>query len=206
MLIFADESWDAWFDFKKHSSLLFTIWIVLFEEHEEAIQCDEAINELRKELKLPENYEFHYTKDSDRIKEAFIKKVAPFNFFYYWLVINKTLLDANNFNMNEPFYKYVCALTFENIKQIIHEATVVIDWSYWKKFENKFQKYLKDRINAWSSYRIKKVKMQDSKKNNLLQLADYIASWIQRWQWSKKENYLKPIKHREIEVQIRPKE
>lgn len=148
MLIFADESWDAWFNFKKHSSILFTIWIVIFEKNDEAIKCDKAINNLREYLELHENYEFHYTKDSDRIKEHFIKTIAPFDFFYYWLVINKTLLDANNFNMNEPFYKYVCSLTFENIKEIIQDATVIIDWTYWKKFEKKFQKYLKDRINA----------------------------------------------------------
>jgi hypothetical protein len=48
--------------------------------------------------------------------------------------------------------------------------------------------------------------MQDSRKNNLLQVADYIASGLQREIGSKKESHLYLVRHREIYVQIRPKE
>ena len=57
---------------------------------------------------------------------------------------------------------------------------VVIDGTYDKEFERTFQKYLKNKFNTSSDFKIKKVKMQDSKKNNLLQLADYIASGLHR--------------------------
>ena len=50
------------------------------------------------------------------------------------------------------------------------------------------------------------MRIQDSKKNNLLQLADYVASGLQREYCSNKESFLRLIRHREMGVEIRPKE
>ncbi len=206
MLIFIDEAWDPWFKFEKHSSKYFTIWMVIFNDNEEAEACDTKIKITRKELNLPDDYEFHYKKDSDRIKKYFFDMVAPYNFFYYWIIINKELLTSENLHIKESFYKYVCSLVFENAKEKINNATVIIDWTYDKDFEQSFQRYLKNKFNTDSDYKIKKVKMQDSRKNNLLQLADYVASWLHREHWWKRDSYLKAIKHREMYVQIWPKE
>ena len=55
---------------------------------------------------------------------------------------------------------------------------------------------------------IKKVKMQRSVGNNLLQLADYVAGVINRSVQARKKfarEYRKIIAHREIYVQIWPK-
>ena len=138
--------------------------MVIFNDNDEAEACDTKIKIIRKELNLPENYEFHYKKDSDRIKKYFFEMIAPYNFFYYWIIINKELLISENLHIKEPFYKYVCSLVFENAKEKINNATVIIDWTYNKDFEQSFQRYLKKKFNVKSDYRIKKVKMQDSKK------------------------------------------
>ena len=206
MLVFIDEAWDPWFKLDNHSSRFFTIWMVIFNDNEEAEACDTRIQLLKKELWLKDDYEFHYKKDSDRIKEYFINEVAPYNFFYYWIIINKELLTSENFHIKESFYKYVCYLVFENAKEKINNATVIIDWTWSKEFQQSFQRYLKNKFNKNLDYKIKKVKMQDSKKNNLLQLADYVASWLHREHWWKRNSYLKAIKHREMYVQIWPKE
>jgi len=206
MLVFIDEAWDTGFQFDKHSSQFFTIWMVVFNEYEEAANCDQRIQLLKKELWLHEGYEFHYKKDSDHIKESFFTAVAPYDFFYYGIVINKTLLSSENFQIQESFYKYVCSLVFENAKEKLNHAIVIIDGSYSKDFEQNFQRYLKKKFNTNSEYKIQKVKMQDSRKNNLLQLADYIASGLNREYIWKRNSFLQIIKHREIHVQFLPKE
>ena len=206
MLIFIDEAGDPGFKFDKHSSPYFTIWMVIFDDNQQAESCDQRISLIRKELSLPEHYEFHYKKDSDRIKQYFLQMLAPYEFFYYGIIINKKLLTSDYLHIKEPFYKYVCSLVFENAKEKINRAMVVIDGTYDKEFERTFQKYLNNKFNTSSDFKIKKVKMQDSKKNNLLQLADYIASGLHREYWGKRESFLRAIKHREIYVQIRPKE
>ena len=179
--------------------------MVLFTDKNDAEACNQRIELVRKELQLRSDYEFHYKKDSDKIKEYFLQSVAPYNFFYYGIVVNKTLLYSDNLQIKESFHKYVSSLVFENAKEKIHDAIVVMDGTYGKDFERSLQSYLKNRFNINGIYKIKKVKSQDSKKNNLLQLADYIASGIHREISSQKSSYMHIIKHREMYVQIRPK-
>ena len=60
MLVFIDESWDSWLKLWKWSSEFFTVWMVVFNDYEEAEKCDKWINELKKELWKAQNYEFHF--------------------------------------------------------------------------------------------------------------------------------------------------
>lgn len=51
MLIFIDESGDPGLKIKQGSSKFFTVGLVVFEDHNEAIACDNRIGLLRKELR-----------------------------------------------------------------------------------------------------------------------------------------------------------
>lgn len=207
MLVLLDESWDTGFKFDKESSKYFSIWMVIFNDNEDAEDCDKRIDLLKKELGKPSNFEFHYAKSSSKIKEAFFNAVAPYNFFYYGIIINKEALYSDWLKIKESFYKYVCSLVFENAKDKIENATIVIDKNWSWKFESQLQTYLKRKFNGDGTKKIKKVKMQDSHKNNLLQLADYIASGINRKKTKpEKEHYMQIIAHREMYVQFWPKE
>jgi hypothetical protein len=127
MLIFLDESGDTGFKFDLESSKYFSIGIVIFNDTEEAEACDIRIEQLKKELEKPSNFEFHYTKNSNAIKEKFFKAISPYAFFYYGIVINKPALYGEGFKNKESFYKYICSLVLENAKDKIENATIVID-------------------------------------------------------------------------------
>jgi hypothetical protein len=98
---------------------------------------------------------------------------------------------------------------FENSKPHLSNTIVVIDGSGDRKFRQQLQNYLKRRINdkADGKQYIKKVKMQDSRSNNLLQLADMVCGAVARCYSGKTdgEQYRKIISHREIFVQFWPK-
>ena len=70
----------------------------------------------------------------------------------------------------------------ENAKPYLNNATVIIDGSGRKDFRRELERYLKKRINqAKGNLRyIEKVKIEDSKKNNLLQVTDMIAGAVGR--------------------------
>jgi len=87
MLVFIDESGDP--GFMPGSSRFFTVVLVLFEEEDEAIACDNRIQLLRRELRLPEDYEFKFSHNSHRVKSAFLQAVAPYGFFYTAVSLNK---------------------------------------------------------------------------------------------------------------------
>ncbi len=86
-------------------------------------------------------------------------------------------------------------------------AIVVIDKSGSLQFKNQLASYLKKKMNTGNNKVIKKVKMQDSEKNNLLQLVDYIAGITNKFvrRDSKAAEYRKIIAHREIRLQIWPR-
>ena len=208
MLVFIDESGDPGLKIEKGSSKFFTVALVIFEDKEEALACDQRIKLLKRELGWEENSEFHFKRNSDKVRRAFLKAVAPYNFFYYGIVINKDpkKLWGEGFRNKTSFYKYTCSLVFQNAKDKLTESIVVIDKSGSLDFRNQLAKYLRRRDEEGKRL-IKKIKMQRSKGNNLLQLADYIAGVINRWVQRKKygEEYKKIISHREIYIQIWPK-
>lgn len=207
MLIFIDESGDPGLRIEKGSSRFFTIALVVFEDNDEAEACDKRIELLKRELGWNSKSEFHFKRNSKKVRETFLKAVSPYNFFYYGIVINKDLkkLWGEGFKDKQSFYKYACSLVFENAKEKLDKAIILIDESGSLEFKRQLGTYLKRRMNTDSKKLIKKVKMQRSTSNNLLQLADYISGVINRSIQKKDKTFRRIISHREIYVQIWPK-
>lgn len=208
-LIFIDESGDPGLKLEHGSSRYFTVALVVFEDKEEAEACDKRIELLRRELGWKNGGEFHFKRNSNRIRESFLRAVSPYNFFYYGVVINKDpkKLWGDGFRNKESFYKYACGLVFESAKEKLNRVTVVVDKSGNMEFRNQLAVYLRRKMNVENRL-ILKVKMQRSSGNNLLQLADYVAGVINRSiVEGEKQNgiFRKIIAHREMRVQIWPK-
>ena len=208
MLVFIDESGDTGLTIEKGATKYFIIVMIVFEDNDEALACDKRIDLLRRELRLPQDYEFHFHGNSDRVREAFFQAVLPYQFFYYGIVINKKRLFGEGFKNKESFYKYAASLLFENAKEKLERAIIVIDESGRELFKYQLVSYLRKKLNSLNRHRIYKVKMQDSKRNNLLQLVDMISGAVNRsLNEGKKDNqkFRNIIKPREIYVQIWPK-
>jgi hypothetical protein len=207
MKIFIDESGDSGFKFDKGSSKFFTIAMVIFNDHEEANACEERINLLKRELGHSQNFEFHFIDNSFHIRENLFRAVAPYDFYYYAFVLNKELLYGEGFRNKQSFYKYTTWLLFENAKDKIIDWDIYIDGSGDIEFRQWLTKYLKKKMNDGMKNRICSVKMIPSHKMNLIQLADYVASSVNR-RYTKiddKDTSSSIIAHREIYVQVWPK-
>ncbi|MBI2167158.1 MAG: DUF3800 domain-containing protein [Candidatus Omnitrophica bacterium] len=209
MLVFIDESGDPGLKLSQGSSRFFSIALVIFEDPGEATACEKRLELLAHELGWEPNSEFHFKRNSDRIRKAFLKAAAPYDFFFYGIVINKdpAKLYGEGFRHKQSFYKYTCSLLFENAKERLENATVVIDESGSLDFKRQLATYLRRKINTSDRKHLRKVKMQRSSSNRLLQLADYIAGVINRKMQKKKDadTYHRLIAHRQIYVQVWPK-
>jgi Protein of unknown function (DUF3800) len=124
-------------------------------------------------------------------------------------VINKAKLSGKGFQFPDPFYKYTCGLVFQNAKRYLSDAIVVIDGSGGRKFRSQLSTYLRRTINDRGDGRkfIRKVKLQESHRNILLQLADMVCGAVARGYTKPEESnrYRNIISHREIDVQFWPK-
>jgi hypothetical protein len=208
MLVFIDESGDPGLKLNAGSSDYFIVTLVAFEDNEEALAADQRIEALKGELGFRHEFEFKFNKLKGDFREAFLSAVAGFGWFYFSIVINKRKLTGPGFRFKESFYKYTCGLVFENAKPHLDQATVVIDGSGSREFRRQLGSYLRKRVNEPAGSRfIRKVKVQDSLKNNLVQLADTVCGAVAR-SYTQKEDaqrYRRLIAHREIYVQFWPK-
>jgi len=209
MLVFIDESGDPGMPPGNGASAFFTVTLVVFEDRDEAAAVEQRIELLKRELNLPTGFEFHFSKLKSAWREAFLRAVAPYEWFYFSIVLNKAKLTGKGFQFPDPFYKYTCGLVFQNAKPHLNDAIVVIDGSGGREFRPQLSTYLRKRVNDGGAgpKLIRKVKLQDSKRNSLLQLADIVCGTIARGYTSPddKNCYRKLISHREMQVQFWPK-
>lgn len=186
----------------------FVVTAVMFEDHAEALACDKSIAAYRKSLGWHECAEFHFYKMKRELRLEFLARVAAYEFFYFAIVLNKAKLTGPGFRFAGPFNKYAANLVFQNAKPYLTDAIVIFDGKGERRFRLQLQTYLKKRMNEDGRSLIKKVKTEDSHRNNLLQLADVVFGAVARcFNTSKPDTreYRSVIRHREIKWQVWPR-
>jgi len=210
VLAFIDEAGDTGLKTDRGSSRFFVVAMVLFEDHDEALHCDQRIALLRTELGYPERFEFHFRENGDRIRKRFLEAVAPYDFQYFAFALNKDSerLWGPGFEHKSSLYKFTCGIVFENAKPYLSNAIVVVDESGTDTFRSQLATYLGKRMTTQGGTRlIKKVKMQRSTGNNLVQLADYVAGVVSRKVQGKKREaaeYYRYIAAKEVLLRVWP--
>lgn len=74
MLVFIDDSGDPSFSFNKGSTDFFIICSVIFEDELVAQEVALEIRKLKRELKIPDNIEFKFTKSNRDTRIKFRKE------------------------------------------------------------------------------------------------------------------------------------
>jgi hypothetical protein len=207
MLVFLDESGDT--GWKPTSQKHFVVSLIVFSSHDEAGACDSEISELRKSLSKSDDFEFHFSSNSDKIKLEFLKTVAPFNFSILTVAIHKDPngIIATTYKQKNTFYRYACHSVLVNALPYLDKATVVMDKGKSHNFYSDFRKYIRTEFDDKSKDIIRKIKPQDSKDNNLLQVVDYCAGiYARRFTNGKNwRDYYKYISPKELSYQELPK-
>ncbi|MGQ9677346.1 MAG: DUF3800 domain-containing protein [Chloroflexota bacterium] len=206
-LVFIDESGDPGLKCGAGSTEYFVVVAVVFSDHNQAKMADERIDQLRRELGADADFEFRFNACRHRYRAAFCEALGSCDFTYYAIVIDKARLTGEGFKSKEPFYKFASSLVFENAKECLNRATVIIDGSGSKVFRRQLAAYLRKRVNDEERRYISEIKIEKSARNNLVQLADMIAGAVHR-SYGEKNNagvYRRALRWREKRVQLWPK-
>ena len=178
MLAFIDSSGDPGRKLWKNSSRFLVTAVVVFDDIA-AANCDRAIDQLRVGLSLPFDYEFHFARNSNRIRGLFLEEISKHPFSYYVFALEKRpdVLEALGLATNTSVVDYAITRTIDISSGILLNARVVIDGNKGdREFRNRLKVQLRRAILQPASNRfIREVRIRDSRKDNLLQVADYIA-------------------------------
>jgi hypothetical protein len=181
MLVLIDESGDCGLKFDKGSSDLLVCVAVVFSSSFAASACDRAIDCLRRECGKSMSFEFHFSHCSDKIRKAFLKTVSHEDFRYAGFVVDKRKLYGARFSKPKEVYEFAVSMVCENVRILLDESKIIIDKSGDRDFRKKLAKTLKDQMtDRDGTCRIKKVAMEGSHTNNLLQLADMVCGAVNR--------------------------
>lgn len=199
-LIFIDDSGDPGFK-EGVSSSNFILAAALFIDSDTAKLVNDAIAEYRRLLGWRDGHEFKFRTTAKDIKLQFLRNVRKFPFEIYAVYLNKA--DHPNvfkFSDGEKLYNWA---TKELLAVMpLEEAKVKIDGKYGKQYKLHVKTYIRKELNT-KARKVADFGVQDSKRDNLIQLADIIAGSINRAFQPEKtdsEEYIRIIKKKIVEL------
>jgi hypothetical protein len=167
---------DTGFKFEQNSSKYFVLAAVVFQTEADSIEAGNSIRDLMRNMKTRPGYEFHFTKNSNKTRELFLAELSRLRFFWSAVCVKKELIKNSTVQKNHAFISKISSYLCRNIADKISDATLIYD----KKDNSDFYTILKKDLTREFGNKIKKVKSQDSRKEVLLQIADYCASLVHK--------------------------
>ena len=176
-LVFIDDSGDPGFSFEKGSSIFFIIAAVIFRDTLEAEKTAIRIKEERRALGFPDNdFEFKFCKSKKIVREKFLDAVKNFDFKIRYLIVDKRVIKSEDLKENKDlFYSYAIKMLLKNSDGSVLDAKIKIDGSGDREFRRSFSTYLRKSLNSNEKKIVNNLKLVDSKKDVLIQLADMVA-------------------------------
>ena len=194
MPTFTDESGDT--GHEPNSAGHFHLAAVWVPTHEAATDFREAIKRLRRELRLPEGYEFRFSRMGSRAerREAFFQSAMHHQFRFAAVSVDKRLGEWRTANRSKIHRACVCALAQtlrpiyvaeENARVIIGvkrplSDLVVVDDNNDNKFLSMVSKKFREMPSVYrpKASLVGKVRFRNSRPHELIQLADMVCGAV----------------------------
>lgn len=136
---------------------------------------EQTIDAIRQELK--HKTEFKFSKSSDLVRDRFFQGVAGCPFTVRALIVRKEALHSAHLrNQPDSFYNFFVKMLMKHDDKALSAARIRIDGSGGRDFQRALNSYLRRELGA----KIKDVKMSDSERDPLMQLADMCIGAITR--------------------------
>lgn len=188
-LIFVDDSGNP--DPQNTATKHLVMTAVIFDSPRDSARAAEAIRNFKKQHKMRPEYELKFYK----LKKSLIKDVlCDLNKISYKIVV--AYIDKRKFRRRHPRFqvkKIYNWLMGELLKMIgTDEASVHIDGRANHKQVELATTYLRKELRR-HGYRAKEIVFEDSKKVELIQMADLVAGSVRRYLDADKTDYMEYV-------------
>lgn len=176
MLVFIDESGDPGFKLGEGSSDVFVLAMVMFANEVDAQHAQALISSLQESYRISPEWKF--SKTSNVMRDNFFNGISNLNFTCRSVVVRKEIIRSDNLRSNpRRFYNFFTNMMCKHNNGSLNEAKIVIDGSGDREFKRELQAYMRKELPTGT---IKKMGFKDSRKDQLVQLADMCVGAIAR--------------------------
>ena len=159
----------------KGSDPVFAIGMVIFKSSADADATRAIIESLHS--KLSHKAEFKFSKCRDEVRDGFFRSVVGCPFDVRALVVEKKVIYSTKLrNDNDAFYNYFVKQLMQYDGGALQDARIRIDGSGDREFQRALSSYLRRELGE----KIRDVKMIESHRDALVQLADMCVGAIAR--------------------------
>ena len=177
-LVFIDDSGDPGFK-KGASSSVFVMAGAIFIDPEVATLVNNAISEYRRSLGWRDGHEFKFRTTSKDIKLRLLEIVSRYQFDVYAVYVDKSNYpNVFKFTDNEKLYNWTAKELLATMP--LNNATIKMDGKYTKQYRLHVKSYIRQELNSSNNKKVGDFRVQDSRRDNLIQLADIIVGSINR--------------------------
>lgn len=195
MLVFIDESGDSGFKLDRGSTPVFAVALAAFASRDEALRTDAIIRQALRDLRVKP--EFKFSKAHENVRDGFFEAVRGCEFRVRALVVQKELIHSGRLrSRKEEFYQFFVKSMLKFDNGLLRDAKVVIDGSGERTFRQDLKTHLKQYAAPGA---IRDVKLMDSHRDPLVQLADMCVGAVAR---SYRDDRADPDRWRKL---LRPK-
>ena len=164
---FLDESGEP--GAAKHPNDYLVISLVIFDSYEKMVESSKLVDMARRKMHLSDNYEFHRSKNTARVKEEFLELITEMEFSFVTIAMRKkrTKGAAN--------YRVLGENLVAETRRDFLPIRIIMDSNPSLYKELSIQtKVPKSRRNIY-------IKQAKSHTDNMLQVADYVANISAQW-------------------------
>jgi hypothetical protein len=144
----------------------FVVSLVIFSDKASAEGCSMAIDQLRTKLKIPEGYEFHFSRNATKATDGFVKLLPSLDFRFITIAIRKS-----GSRRKASYTKIAKYLSREVASRFPHLHV---------EMDSNPILYAEFRRQAKIQKLEIKFKQVKSRNHNLIQLADYVVALSSR--------------------------
>jgi len=194
-LIFIDDSGCTGFKFGRGSSDYFCIAGIFFDDDLDAEETALKIKRLRRSLGWHDLHEFKFRKASIKVKKQFFNTICSFNYRVVLATIDKRKITDKNLQNNPSEFYYKVILKVLQTGGDFMKANITIDGEKGIDHRRNVKTFFRKNLPEFS---VNKIGFVDSKKDNLVQLADmFVGAARQSIEKQKDANdYISMVKKR----------
>jgi hypothetical protein len=175
MLVFIDESGCSGFTRTHGADAVFAIGMVIFESATDAARTRDAITGLRR--LVSHKPEFKFSKSSDRLRDAFFRTVRDCPFKIRALVLDRLRMSELPGGIRgENFHRFFLCELLRRATCRLDSARIALDGDGSRLFERHLKAELRRQIHGG----IAELRIVDSRRDELLQLADMCVGAVAR--------------------------